>query len=309
MSKFEDRLWRELVHRHGADLARVTRPAAKHARRTRPRLLAGTSVALAGVGATLALVLSAASSPPAFAVSHNADGTYTVSLQKLAAVHGANARLAALGIRARLVEVTQGCTVKTLPPAAVHAMQLAQGMAGKAAPQVASARLDPRKIPPGKWQVIPTYRVGGEVHVDKAHLIQGRAPACISTVVAPPCQVRPMTVLRHGHLSHLTAAEAKKRAELALATFRAAVSRLNRKRADSGNFGNSGNSGTIGNSGDSGSSGNSGNTGNGGTSTGIQVPAPASAWVVGCYVHGAPGHPPVTGNSGNSGNSGASGNS
>src|SRR5258708_7483409 len=108
MSKFEDRLWREIVRRHAAHLGEVTRPAVKRARRARPRLLAGTSVALAGVGAmlVLALVLSAASSPPAFAVSRNADGTYTVSLQKLAAIHGANARLAALGIRARLVEVT-----------------------------------------------------------------------------------------------------------------------------------------------------------------------------------------------------------
>ena len=294
MSKFEDRLWREIVRRHGADLAQVTRPAAKPARRARPRLLAGTSVALAVAGAIVALVLSAASSPPAFAVSRNADGSYTVSLQKIAAIHGANARLAALGIRARLVVVTQDCTVKTLPPMEVRAMALARSMAGKAAARAATARLDPAKIPPGAWQVIPTYPVGHSVHVDKGHLIQGKAPACISTVVAPPCQVRPMTVLRNGHPTELTPAEAKKRAEAALATFRATVSRRHGMSADSGN---------------SGSSGNSGNSGNGGTSTGIQVPAPATTWVVGCYVHGAPGHPPVTGNSGNSGNSGASGNS
>lgn len=288
MSKLEDRLWREIVRRHGADLAQQARPAATRARRARPRVLAGTSVALAVVGATLALVLSAASSPPAFAVSRNTDGTYTVSLQKLAAIHGANARLAALGIRARLVAVTQGCAVKTLPPAAVQAMRLAQSMAGKAAPEVAAARLDPRKIPPGKWQVIPTYRVGGTVHVEKAHLFQGQAPVCISTVVAPPCQVRPMSVLRNGHLTQLTPAEARKRAEAALGAYRAAISRRHSRSADSGNSGNSGNSGT---------------------STGIQVPAPAATWVVGCYVHGAPGHPPVSGNTGNSGNSGASGNS
>ena len=311
MSKFEDRLWRDLVRKHGADLAQMTRPAAKRARPARPRLLAGTSVALAVAGTALALVLSAASSPPAFAVSRNADGTYTVTLQKIAAIHGANAKLAGLGIRARLVEVTQGCTVKALPPAAVHAMALARSVAGKAAPQVAIARLDPRKIPPGKWQVIPTYKVAGTVHVEKAHLIQGEAPACISTVVAPPCQVRPMTVLRNGHLTQLTPAEAKKRADQALATYRAAVSRRHTTSADSGNSGNSGNSGDSGNSGNSGNSGSSGGSGNSGTakSTGTQVPAPAATWVVGCYVHVAPGHPPNTGNSGNSGNSGASGNS
>ena len=292
MSKFEDRLWRDLVRRHGADLAEMTNPTAKRAWRARPRLLAGTSVALAGVGTVAVLLLSAASSPPAFAVNRNSDGTYTVSLQKLAAIHGANARLAALGIRARLVEVTQGCQVKALPPAAVHAMALARSMAGKAAPQIATARLDPRKIPPGQVQVIPAYKVAGTVHVDKAHLMQGQAPTCISTVVAPPCELRQVTVLRNGHLTQLTPAEAKKRALQALATFRAAVSPGNRA---SGNSGNSVNSG------------NSGNSSNSGAATGTQVPAPAAAWTVGCYVHG--NHPPVTPNSGNSGNSGTSGNS
>src|SRR5690242_13609024 len=101
MGKFEDRLWREVVRRHGADLAQMTRPPAKRARRAGPRLLAGTSVALAAAVAAVALVLSAASSPPAFAVSRNADGTYTVTLQRFAAIHGANAKLAGLGIRAR----------------------------------------------------------------------------------------------------------------------------------------------------------------------------------------------------------------
>jgi hypothetical protein len=300
MGKFEDRLWREVVRRHGADLAQTTRPPTKRTRRAGPRLLAGTSVALAAAVTAVALLLSAASSPPAFAVNRNADGTYTVTLQQFAAIHGANAKLASLGIRARLVEFTTGCTVKALPPAAVHAMRLAQSVAGRAAPQTATARLDPRKIPPGKWQVIPAYRVRGTVQVEKPHLIQGQAPACISTVVAPPCHVRPMTVLRNGHLTQLTPAEARKRAAQALATFRAAVRGRHSTSADSGNSGNSGNSGT---------SNNSGTSGNSGASTGVQVPAPATTWVVGCYVHGAPGHPPVTANSGKSGNSRASGNS
>ncbi len=74
MSKFEDRLWREIVRKHGADLAEMTRSASKQAPRARPRVLAGTSVGLAVAGVAAALVLSAANSPPAFAVSRNADG-------------------------------------------------------------------------------------------------------------------------------------------------------------------------------------------------------------------------------------------
>ena len=302
MSKFEDRLWRDLVRKHGAALAQMTRPAPRtsgHARR-RPRLLAGTSIGLAVAVTAAALVLSAASSPPAFAVNRNSDGTWTVSIQKLAAVHGANAKLAALGIRARFVVVTQGCTVKALPPAAVAAMSLAKAGSGRAEAQIAVAKLDPTKIPPGKWQVIPAYRINGTVHVDKGHLIQGQAPTCFSTVPAPPCQPRPATVLRNGHLTQLTPAEVKKRAEQALAAYRAAA---NHRSADTGNSGNSGSS----NSGNSGSSG-SGNSGTS-TSTATQAPLPAATWVVGCYVHVPAKQQPNAGNSGNSGNSGTSGNS
>ncbi|MGA8717536.1 MAG: hypothetical protein WB557_05990 [Solirubrobacteraceae bacterium] len=291
MGKFEDRLWRDLVRKHGADLAQMTR-SAKHARRARPRLLAGTSIGLAVAGTAAALVLSAASSPPAFAVSRNSDGTWTVSIQKLAAVHGANAKLAALGIRARLVVVTQGCTVKALPPTAVQAMQLARTVASAPKQQVAVAKLDPTKIPPGKWQVIPAYRINGTVHVEKGNLIQGQAPTCFSTVPAPPCQARPLTVLRNGHLTHLTPSEAKKRAVQALAAFRAAA---HDRSSDAGNSGNSGNSG----------SGNSGTS----TSTATQAPLPAATWVVGCYVHAPVKQQPNAGNSGNSGDSGTSGNS
>ncbi|MFZ0976358.1 MAG: hypothetical protein WAN22_29315 [Solirubrobacteraceae bacterium] len=291
MGKFEDRLWRDLVRKHGADLAQMTRPA-KHARRARPRLLAGTSIGLAVAGTAAALVLSAASSPPAFAVSRNSDGTWTVSIQKLAAVHGANAKLAALGIRARLVVVTQGCTVKALPPTAVQAMQLARTVASAPKQQVAVAKLDPTKIPPGKWQVIPAYRINGTVHVEKGNLIQGQAPTCFSTVPAPPCQARPLTVLRNGHLTHLTPSEAKKRAVQALAAFSAAA---HDRSSDAGNSGNSGNSG----------SGNSGTS----TSTATQAPLPAATWVVGCYVHAPVKQQPNAGNSGNSGDSGTSGNS
>jgi hypothetical protein len=299
MSKFEDRLWRDLVRKHGADLAQMTRPAPRtsgHAR-GRPRLLAGTSIGLAVAVTAAALVLSAASSPPAFAVNHNSDGTWTVSIQKLTAVHGANAKLAALGIRARLVVVTQGCTVKALPPAAVQAMQLARTVASAPKPQVAVAKLDPTKIPPGKWQVIPAYRINGTVHVEKGNLIQGQAPTCFSTVAAPPCQPRPLTVLRNGHLTNLTPSEAKTRTVQALAAFRAAVHARSR---DAGNSGNSGNSGSSG-------SGNSGTSTS--TSTAAQAPLPAATWVVGCYVHAPVKQQPNAGNSGKSGNSGTSGNS
>ena len=294
MSKFEDRLWRDLVRKHGADLAQMERPAAKPRRRARPRLLAGTSIGLAVAGTAAALVLSAASSPPAFAVSRNSDGTVTVILQKLAAIHGANAKLAALGIRARVVVVSTGCTVKALAPADVHAMQLARTMAGRAASQAAISRFDPKTIPPGKIQVIPAYRVANTVHVATAQLIQGRVPVCISTVVAPACQTN--TLLG---AARLTPAPGDYHAKLAAEALKRFLARHPAAAHNSANSGNTGNSGT---------SSNTGNTGTDtSTPTRTQVPVPAT--VVDCYVHVPPGHPPVTGNSGNSGNSGTSGNS
>ena len=271
MGKFEDRLWRELVGRHGPDLAQIARPAATRQRRTRPRVVAGTSLALAGAVAAVALVLGAASSSPAFAVSRNADGSVTVSLKAITAIDGANAKLAALGIRARLVEVTTGCAVRALPPAAVHAIQLTQRMAPRGAAQLAITRLDPGKIPPGKWQVIPTYRAAGTVHIEKSHLMQGQAPRCFSTLVAPPCQVRPMTVLRDRHLSELPPGEAKRTAAQVLAAVRAAVAEQRHPSRR----------------GESAISGSPGAAPNDGTSVAVQGPAPAEVWAVGCYVRTA----------------------
>ena len=58
MSNFKDRLWRDLVREHGAQLAQIDGTAARHGRRARARVLAGTTVGLAAVGTTLALVLA-----------------------------------------------------------------------------------------------------------------------------------------------------------------------------------------------------------------------------------------------------------
>jgi hypothetical protein len=201
--------------------------------------------------------------------------------------------------------VSTGCTVKALPPGAVTAMKLAQSMAGREVPQAAITRFDPRKIPPGKTRVIPTYGVANAVHVATGHLIQGKAPVCISTVVAPPCKAQ--RVMRGAPLTPANLADIHRRAaQEALKRFLARHPAIARKSADSGNSGNSG----SGNSGNSGNTGNSG-SGNSGTTTSTAKPTqvPVPEWVVGCYVRVPPTGSPIAGNSGNSGNSGTSGNS
>jgi hypothetical protein len=79
MSKFTEHLWQDLEREHGAKLAQAERPAASRARLRRPRVLAGGTLGLAGVGAALVLALGG-SAAPAFAVTKSDDGSVLVHL-------------------------------------------------------------------------------------------------------------------------------------------------------------------------------------------------------------------------------------
>ena len=76
------------LERFGAELDRAAHrelsgPSERaRVRRPRPRLLAGGTLGLAGIGAALVLILSAggAAAPPAFAITTNGDGSLTVNL-------------------------------------------------------------------------------------------------------------------------------------------------------------------------------------------------------------------------------------
>ncbi|HEY1713791.1 MAG TPA: hypothetical protein VGG07_12865 [Solirubrobacteraceae bacterium] len=81
MTKFTDHLWRDLVQEHGPTLAQADRPAAGRGRLRRPRVLAGSTLGLAGVGAALVLALGGtAATTPAFAVTTSNDGSVLVNL-------------------------------------------------------------------------------------------------------------------------------------------------------------------------------------------------------------------------------------
>ena len=100
-AELEQAIRRELGSRRYRRLGRVLR--------ARPRLLAGTTVGAAGTGVVLALVLSAAGSSPAFAVSRNRDGSLTRFDAAVAPARSpaANAKLARDG-GARAVHVCRG---------------------------------------------------------------------------------------------------------------------------------------------------------------------------------------------------------
>jgi hypothetical protein len=99
MTKFTDHLWSDLAREHGATLVHANRRGPGRASLLRrPRVLAGGTLGLAGVGTALAIVLGAASAPAAYAVTTNGNGSVLVTINRESALPQANAKLAAMGI-------------------------------------------------------------------------------------------------------------------------------------------------------------------------------------------------------------------
>ncbi len=103
MSNFTDNLWRDLIREHGPTLAHADRPEPGRVGGAgllrRPRVLAGSTLGLAGVGAALVLVLSGSAAPPAFAITKEGDGSVLVKLNYLQNenLHQINSQLTAMG--------------------------------------------------------------------------------------------------------------------------------------------------------------------------------------------------------------------
>jgi hypothetical protein len=102
MTKFTDNLWSDLAREHGAALAHADRPAQGRVRRPRPRVLAGSTLALAGAGAALGVALTAGASTPAFAVTKTGDDSVLVTISQTQALPQANAKLTAMGIHEQI---------------------------------------------------------------------------------------------------------------------------------------------------------------------------------------------------------------
>jgi hypothetical protein len=172
MSKFEDRLWSELVLDHGPQLAGVRRIELPHRSRRAPAAIG--AVALAGTIAAVALTATTGTSPSvAYAVSQSSDGSVSVSIREISGVSGANAQLARLQVPIRVARVETGCsaTGKTtpIPPTIVSnlAIQEREGLA-----------VQPKLIPHGDTLVISAKPVGSAVGLSYG-LYRGDAPPCV----------------------------------------------------------------------------------------------------------------------------------
>ncbi|MGO9899827.1 MAG: hypothetical protein ACLP0J_09065 [Solirubrobacteraceae bacterium] len=175
MSTFEDNLWRELVREHQAEHAHPGRAATGGL--VRYRRLAGASL---GLAAAATLALTAGTAAPAFAVTSNPNGTVTVTINEIAGIAGANAQLAALGVRARAVQIVQGCAAGPLISQKVLG-GATDGSGGSSLPT--SITIEPSEIPAGDTLVLAAKQfangAANGVQMFDA-IVQGAAPACVA---------------------------------------------------------------------------------------------------------------------------------
>jgi len=117
MTKFTDNLWRDLSREHGPALALAQRPEpGRGPLLRRPHVLAGSTLGLAGIGTTLVLVLGAASTTPAYAVTTNGDGSVLVTINQNSALPQANAKLTAMGIHEQIsIQMANGAAAASGP--------------------------------------------------------------------------------------------------------------------------------------------------------------------------------------------------
>jgi hypothetical protein len=90
--------------------------------RARPRVLAGSTLGLAGVGTALVLALSGSAAPPAFAITTNGDGSVLVNINQLQSLPAANHKLTAMGIHEQVtIYMTSGPAAVSGPVACTPA--------------------------------------------------------------------------------------------------------------------------------------------------------------------------------------------
>jgi hypothetical protein len=187
MTKFEDNLWREVEEKYGSELSQAPGPVHSPSRLRGP-MLAGTSLGVVGAGTAAVLVLSAAGSSPAFAVTTQPNGYVSVVIRRIEGIPGANRRLAQLGIHARAVRVADGCQVLpalgTLRAVPITTL-VRNGRRNWIGNRVSTLRAEirPAQIPSGQTLVIPAVRAGRVVRLVGGRAIPGAVPACLPPTV------------------------------------------------------------------------------------------------------------------------------
>jgi hypothetical protein len=163
LERFGDDLNRA-AHR---ELSTSSGPARVRARRARPRLLAGGTLGLAGVGAAVVLALSSAGAPPAYAITTNGDGSVTVQINENSALPQANAKLTAMGIHEQVTiyiasgpAAVSGPVTCTPAPGANLSGPSLKVLVGTNGTEVISARQSAGNTGEGTWHLAKCTSTG-----------------------------------------------------------------------------------------------------------------------------------------------------
>jgi hypothetical protein len=197
MSRFEDRLWSELVEQHGALLADAPPralapiPARAPARRRRLVPVAALGLALAAALAAIVIALGSGGGTTAYAVISNPDGTVSVTIKELVGVRGAGEKLESLGVPVRVVRSEAGCPTRPGQYESAHlSAEQSQRISTLAGPaSSASVVITPSAIPPGDTVVIGARALEsgpgvGAVGLEVA-VYKGATPPCLRAVGSP----------------------------------------------------------------------------------------------------------------------------
>jgi hypothetical protein len=150
----------------------------------RPRLLVTATAGVAALAAAMVLIFAGASSPPAYAVATNANGTTTITLNALSAVDALNNRLASAGVHVRVAPAVEGCDApvqlagSTAPPATLKAEPGSGAssiqLSATAAPAPGTQGLT--DVPAGQTLVLAATQTGLQA---VGQIDQDTAPACV----------------------------------------------------------------------------------------------------------------------------------
>lgn len=164
-----------------------------------PRLALASGVASLATAVTLAVVFATAAAPPAYALTQNANGTYTITINDIAAgVPALNIKLKQLGIDATAVPVTAACSAPVQiggPGALTEQSEETLSSANVTSGSAGLLNLTPANIPSGSEGVIAAYQSpSGQISLT-FWTTSGSPPPCLNTRgVVPPS---PATGDRH----------------------------------------------------------------------------------------------------------------
>jgi hypothetical protein len=186
MTRFEDRLFGELMTEHGHHLQAVERPAPARRRVRRPVWLASGAAGVVAAATAAVLALGSAPAYAAYSVTRH-DGAVSVSVYRASGVAGANAVLDKMHARVVVVLVRPGCpSIGSLPrpqPAPHPAVWVSTGVNAQGHRSV-SVKIK-GSIPAGDTMILAFSGNPHSGSVGAGGIITGSVPRCVSLPSAP----------------------------------------------------------------------------------------------------------------------------